>query len=298
MLILLLSAFFHMVFTQLDIAEKYSAFAQQREIYELDELVFTLLTLTGLSILFGFRRWRELSQTYKEQVRAQQELERVNTKLESVIFDNIALSKQISITQDEEKHHLIMELHDIFGQHLAAIDANISSVLTSMDDESVKQRLNSALNSTQHLSMLTSQKLRDLRPPNINLLSLTEALSQLINDWEVTHDKIQVEASLVSLQSQYTESVKVAIYRIVQEALNNIAKHSQAANIYISLNENQQNNLLSLKVKDDGVGILEDTNSLGIGLANMKYRCEAFKGDFGIKRTQDGFTCLTANIPI
>lgn len=288
----------HFLFAQLDVAEQYTQYSATVENYEVDELIFTTLLFSLLMTLFAYKRWRELLSMYKEQTLLKTRLENVNDALISANRDNMALTKQITITQDEERHRLVLEMHDVFGQHLAAIDANLSSIINSNEEnEKFHKRVNSALNSTRFLSEITSKKLRNLKPPNLNLLSLREALNQLVNDWSETHKELHIDMSFTETLKLH-ESIKHAIYRIVQESLNNIVKHANASKILIKIDLVDEN-YLSLMIEDDGNGIVERNKSKqGLGLEGMRYRAEALNGKFIISPNVPKGTVINVTIPI
>jgi signal transduction histidine kinase len=103
-------------------------------------------------------------------------------------------------------------------------------------------------------------------------------------------------------ESRIADSQKTAIFRIVQEALNNVAKHSRADQVFLSLRN--ESDYMELKIKDNGIGfevdnlIIEENDDRGFGLASMKERAELSGGTLSIRSDLNKGTTLTALWPI
>ena len=188
--------------------------------------------------------------------------------------------KQYEITdavitaQEKERYFLGEELHDNINQILATSKLYIEC---GTRNKTVKKDLIldsrtliiKAMNEIRNLS-------QSLLPPSLGQVGLTDALNDMIenikrvNDLKFITQWEQVQEHLLS------EKLKLTVFRIVQEQLNNIFKHSQAKTVTISLLQNATQ--LELHIKDDGVGFKQENKRKGVGLQNIESRASLFYG--------------------
>ncbi|MCG9599163.1 cache domain-containing protein [Vibrio sp. Isolate25] len=197
------------------------------------------------------------------------------------------LAHKTVMFQEDEKKHLARELHDGINQLLISSKCHLELLGTKLDDETQKQHLaksqNSlmtAINEVRHIS-------HQLRPSALDDIGLEAAMTTLLTDFKA-HSGVDVEASLSTSQSRLKSEVATTLYRVAQESLTNIEKHSQAKQVTVILQ--QLGDMLQLIIRDDGVGfdVGSTLRKSGIGLRNMRERVEFLGGDFELE-SEPGF---------
>lgn len=209
-----------------------------------------------------------------------------------------ALSAQLVTLLEDERRRIARELHDEAGQLLIGIKINLRILANQIPDnlpdlrsnvDHLRQEVNRAAERLQALS-------RGLRPPTLDELGLEPALSRLTADFEQTSG-VKVKMETAVFPSRLEQPVEIACYRIVQEALTNIARHAQAKKVQITLTQNP--NSLLLKIKDDGSGFeIEQTPSAGLGLLGMRERANMLGGHFAIVSKPGRGTQITVEMPL
>jgi PAS domain S-box-containing protein len=198
------------------------------------------------------------------------------------------LSARLLETQETERRFAANELHDSIGSSLAGIKMALELKLKAMqkgagtseaiDLETIIARAKEVIEKTKRIE-------KNLRPLVLDNLGLIPAIRSLCREFEQTHPDIAITSNL-ELDEEVSESLRIAIYRICQEALNNIARHSGAKAASLSLTKRSSN--IELVVSDEGHGF--DTEKAlkagevheGIGLFSMKERCELAGGSFSL----------------
>jgi PAS domain S-box-containing protein len=236
----------------------------------------------------------ELELRVKERTAA---LEKANEELRQIP------SKLIAV-QEEERRRLASELHDSIGQTLAAVKFWIEMALKFRDegnDNDVLNHLERFVPTLQRSIEETRNIYMGLRPPMLEDMGLLAALEWLRRESMKFFPERHVEFEAVIAEEEIPENLKVNIFRIVQEALNNVAKHSKAEWVDISLVKNR--NAIELVVSDDGVGmdldqILQTSTARSLGFTSMRERAEIFEGGFSIESTPGEGTAIRVCWPI
>ena len=196
--------------------------------------------------------------------------------------------------QEKERSQLGEELHDNINQILATTRLYIECALT---EDTLRMELINDSKKLLEKAMLEIRKLsKTLLPPSLGEIGLLDALDDLIeNIKDVNSLQIKTDWNNFS-ENILSEKLKLTIFRIVQEQLNNITKHSQAANAYISLKK--VNKMIKLNIKDNGIGFNTATKRNGVGLRNITSRAEVNNGTV-ILVSQPGAGCeLEVNFSI
>jgi signal transduction histidine kinase len=140
-----------------------------------------------------------------------------------------------------------------------------------------------------------------LRPAMLDELGLTESLRELVSQWQSHSPEIECRLSLASDLSDLDESSEVTIYRVVQGALDNVAKHANASHVAIRLQEEKlgrgTTKRLVLSIEDDGVGMDMTRHPEGMGLASMRERLISLGGEFNVHSVVGKGTRITAAFP-
>lgn len=210
-------------------------------------------------------------------------------------------SRQLLTAQEDERRNLARDLHDTTGQELTALSLNLSMIRSGLPAE-LAAKIATSLDDSQSLLEAMSRHLRDimveLRPAGLDELGLFAALQE--------HARRVARRSNIDLiihgaepGPRFDSATEIALFRIAQEALNNIIKHAQAKTIEISLIEDRAT--VRLTVKDDGCGFDTTRNSAsdgqGMGLSTMRERAETIGGQYTITSTIAMGTIVTVEVP-
>ncbi len=211
-------------------------------------------------------------------VRDMTELKRKEEALRGYANRLRKLSYRLRTVEEKERHMISRELHDRIGQELSTLGLLLGSLGAKLQQESLRT-VEKQLHDMQGLLKSMVENVRDvmaeLRPPALDDYGLLAALRQLASEF-TQRSGIAAELSGVDLQPRLPPIVETAMFRISQEALNNVAKHAQAKNVEISLHE--VSGQVMLDIADDGVGFdPNDTppDKQHWGLSTMRERAEA-----------------------
>jgi two-component system, NarL family, sensor histidine kinase UhpB len=190
--------------------------------------------------------------------------------------DNERLTTRSLGIQEEERRHLAQELHDEMGQSISAIKA-IAFTLAERNREDVLSR-----EGAQRIGMI-SNTVRDhirsmmqrLRPSVLDELGLGPALDNMVDEWNRDHGNLFCSLRCSGALHMLGPEQQIHLYRIVQEALTNVAAHSGATRVDISLDAGDS---LTLTIRDDGTGFDPATVKRGMGLSGMQERVQALGG--------------------
>jgi two-component system sensor histidine kinase UhpB len=210
------------------------------------------------------------------------------------------LSQRLVEVQEQERHALARELHDRVGQSLTALNLNLTIINDQLSKQSISplnMRLVDSIKLVTEMIDIVRDVMSDLRPVVLDEYGLGAALHSYIRRFEARYN-IHVEFT----QSQQTiprlgAAMEMTILRIAQEAMLNIARHSQATHVTITLDCEQ--NVVFLTMQDDGVGMELDENKqpTGHGLMIMRERAEAVGGTLRIISAPGKGTRIEASLP-
>ncbi len=206
--------------------------------------------------------------------------------------------------QDEERRRLARELHDETAQNLVLLDINLSTL-----EKDLPERSDEVQDSISQSRTLIERSLREVRtisyllhPPMLDEAGLQTALSWLIRGFS-QRSGVQVELDCPSRTDRFSPEVEIAAYRIVQEALTNIHRHSGSQTARVELQ--RKGDSLILTIQDDGCGIpdtviekrTEGLGSLGVGIPGMRERLNLLGGRLDVRSDATG-TSLMAVLPL
>ena len=175
----------------------------------------------------------------------------------------------------EERNRLARDLHDSVKQQVFAISMQLSAARTSLRENNpaypaVVQAERLAQQAGAELTTLIHQ----LRPPGLEHRSLADAIQELVREW-TRQNNIRAELD-IDMNIAVSGETEQALFRVLQEALANTARHSQASEIWVSLRSDHEHTALT--VKDNGIGYQAGQVKKGIGLDSMKERLAAVNG--------------------
>lgn len=225
------------------------------------------------------------------------ELEVTNKAIKQKDAEKKQLLKQLMSVQESERKRIAHELHDDIGQTLSGLLITLKMAYKKVSDDQVKDTLEVAINEFQGTVGEIDRIIWSLRPTVLDDLGLVPALRSLAKRYT---DRMDIDVRFESeLNMDMPEDVEVALYRIAQEALNNIVKHANASKADIELEGSRQT--VEMKIADDGKGFkIDDSNidnSAGLGLKGMRERLAMLKGELIMDSSSAG-TTLKAVIPL
>jgi signal transduction histidine kinase len=208
------------------------------------------------------------------------------------------LSTRLMQVQDEERRKFSRELHDSLGQYLAALKMNFETLAAGHRED---RRYLDCLNLLDQCITETRTISHLLHPPLLEIAGFSTAARWFIDGFS-KRSGIQIAAEIPDIENRMPESVEIALFRVLQESLTNIHRHSQSHRAEVNLTV--VHDLVELTVSDFGVGlpssVLERYNSngsSGVGLAAMRERIRDIGGEFHVESTSHGTTVL-ARIPL
>lgn len=226
--------------------------------------------------------FRNLKQSENSLNRAREDLEK---RVHERTSELRRLSRQLINAQEEERRRIALELHDELGQSLSAIKFRIEKAIKGSDDGR-SASLSAIVPMVQRTVNDVRRIQKNLRPPLLDDLGILATISWFCREFEETYKGIHIERRVQISEKSVPKLLKIVIYRILQEALNNAAKHSDADSISIVLRKTDGH--LEMVIHDNGIGFdLEKVLSAprfhkGIGLYSMKERAELSGGRFSI----------------
>jgi PAS domain S-box-containing protein len=220
---------------------------------------------------------------------------------EKKLAENLRLyAQQITRTQEDERKRIARELHDDSIQALIILSRNIDELMSIQSKRSKMVRPLEELRS--EVDKVISQIRRftqDLRPPTLDYLGLLPAVRELISQFE-HQSNIKTEFKTSGQETQFAPEAEMLVYRIIQETLNNVWRHSGALNTWVSIDFGKDS--ATIQVKDDGKGFVIGENlrfveAGKIGLAGMQERADLLGGNLSIQSNVGHGTLVTLIVP-
>ena len=241
-----------------------------------------------------------------ERKQAEKALQKAHDDLEERVSERTDALRRVSSrllkAHEEERRRIALELHDGIGQALGAIKFSLESAIQQMHDDAsssptelldpVVAMLGVAIEEIRRLQ-------RNLRPSMLDDLGILATVSWFCRDFEAVYPGIGIEKEIHIEEEAVPEPLKIVIFRIIQEAFNNISKHSQADSAMLSLKAVDGRILLT--IHDNGAGFdstspgLKEHSGNGLGLTGMKERAELSSGSFSLESTPGAGTTLSAS---
>jgi PAS domain S-box-containing protein len=225
-----------------------------------------------------------------ERKRAEQQLRESGERLRY-------LSTQLLIAQENERKLVANEIHDSLGSSLGAIKFRMEQVLQKGgigDPENIIPSIQKAIEESRRIQMA-------LRPSTLDDLGILPTLNWFCREFQKTYSSIHIKTQINIEEKDVLDHLKTVIYRICQEAFNNIAKHSKAKVATLSLRKTDQ---IELVIEDDGQGfspvekLSAENHNRGLGLTSMRERAELSGGLFAIESIHGSGTAIQVSWPL
>jgi len=265
--------------------------------------------LSSVIVAFGESTRRSIARSRS----AEEQLRSTHAELERKVQERTAelslanehlrqLSGKLQQLRDEERKQLARELHDSVGQMLAALSMNIAKV------RSQAQRLDpaaaSAVAENAEIVEQISKEIRTishlLHPPLLDVAGLASAIRWYVDGFS-ERSKIRVDMEVPAEFRRLSEEMELTIFRLIQECLTNIHRHSGSSTASIAIR--QEDHTILVQIKDQGKGISSDkqmelgTDRAGVGFRGMRERLRQLGGELEIQSGSGG-TSVTARVPL
>jgi len=214
-----------------------------------------------------------------------------------------ALSSRLINAQEMERKIVSQDLHDSIGGKLTGIKYSLEKIISDLENvpNSLETSLKDVL-SIVHSTIEETQRItKHLHPSILDDLGLFAATQGICREFKEVYANIRVMRDFEVDENEVPGSLKILIFRILQEALNNVAKHSGADKVNLSLKKNKQK--IELYIEDNGKGfdlhevLHADGHEKGLGLQSIRERTELFGGSIDINSKKGKGTTIFANWP-
>jgi signal transduction histidine kinase len=240
-------------------------------------------------------RAEELLQFEKVEHRhSEEELGKARDQLRDVSF-------RLLLAEETERKRIAQEIHDGIGQHWSMVKMRVEGILDQLGKEIAKPLkdilpiIQVGLEETRRIQM-------NLRPALLDDLGILATISWFCREFQRAHPAMRLETKIDVQENDISNPVKTVIYRLLQEALNNISKHSKTA--FVNLTLQKRDGAIEFIIQDHGQGFeLDAVLSLksyekGLGLSGMKERTRLSGGAFWIESTKGIGTTIRASWPL
>lgn len=242
-----------------------------------DGAEFPLESTISHSVIGGRMQMTAVLRDASERRRAEAELRLANAQLRE-------LSASLQSVREEERKRISRELHDDLGQQLTGLKLSLTWLgsrlkdgksATADDVDEMRHQMDTVITSVRRLAT-------ELRPSVLDDLDFKEALTWQTEEF-FKRSGIQIELDLQDADRVVDDALATALFRIVQEALNNVVRHAKASEVQVSLILVART--LRLVVADNGQGFEPGASGGGVGLVSMRERCAAIGGRFAVHST-------------
>jgi signal transduction histidine kinase len=235
----------------------------------------------------------------------QQLIEQLAEQVQALDRANLALQdahRRLMTEREQERKHLARELHDQVIQDLLSVNYQLEEIEAEEEQAlSLRSELEYVRENIRELVDELRNICGNLRPPTIDSLGLGAALQSYTHDWS-DRTGIQLILQLDPYLGRLPEAIELSIFRIVQEGLSNVRKHSQASSVKIDLQHTSPRALM-ISISDDGLGLPGDFNLAAMagqghyGILGISERVALLGGRLRLQRAPQGGTLIQVEIP-
>jgi two-component system sensor histidine kinase UhpB len=284
-----------------DLSEALLGWTRLHERLQLDELPAWLLVVACCLVWFSARRYTEA----RDQLGLRRATE---ARLAESLAENQRLAQQYVDMQEFERKALARDLHDELGQYLNVIKLDAVSIRDAAssgnDGESTSLAGNAAravIENVDRVYGVVSSLIRQLRPVGFDELGIAAALENCVNDWRARLPEAVIELSIDSGFDDPNEIRALALFRLVQEALTNVARHSRATRVEIRvarIRRSETQEFIEVSIVDNGRGADTEAPHTGLGLVGMRERVAAFGGSLKLASACGAGFRVMASMPV
>src|SRR3984885_6845704 len=262
---------------------------------QIDEIPGVLLAIAISLIWFSSRRFFEA----KRQLRLRRTVE---ARLAEALAENQRLAQQYIDVQEHERKALARDLHDELGQYLNAIKLDAVSIREAGAGRSgARDATGAMIANIDRVYGVVAGLIRQLRPVGFDDLGLAAALEHCVSEWRSRLPLVSIEMSIDADLESLDETRRLVIYRLVQEALTNIARHSQATKAEIRIASARSADLepsVDILISDNGCGADMQAPSAGLGVLGMRERVSALGGSITLSSERGAGFRVISSLPM
>ena len=294
--VVLLTALAAFIAVRFDVSEALFSWTRARERLQIDELPGVLLVFAACLVWFSARRFFDA----RHQILRRRELD---AQLAGALSENRRLAQQYVQVQEAERRALARDLHDELGQYLNAIKIDAVGLRERVKADPVN--LATAAQMIANIDQVQGTVvglIRQLRPAGLDEFGLAGALEQCVNEWRRRLPHAVLALAIDPSLGDLDEVHRLTVYRLVQEALTNVARHSQASGVEISVSTEPGAppavRRVVARIADNGRGAKTGEGAAGLGLVGMRERVEALGGTLDLSRGPESGFVVLARIPL
>lgn len=224
---------------------------------------------------------------YRSRIKRKNELNRLEKEKTNAII----------VAEEQERVRIARELHDGIGQQMSGLKLQFSNFVTqylsnnSEEEKNAKKLLNIIDDSCSEVRSISHQ----MMPRSLKESGLVKALESMLEK-SLNGSKIKYQFEHFRVDERFEKRIENSLYRICQELINNIMKHSKANQIHVQLFKNKSS--LILIVEDNGIGFNSNEKKSGIGLLNMNSRIDTINGKINFESSPGSGTTATIRVPL
>jgi signal transduction histidine kinase len=262
------------------------------------------INTTAAGVIMFFAWVGDAQKTRQTQLVA--ELTEVNQRLERSLEENAGLHRQLLAQAREagvldERQRMARELHDTLAQGLAGIITQLEAVEQAGNERAgdARRHLDAARRLARESLSAARRSVHAMRPEQLEAARLPEALTGEAQRWSALHG-VRADVTTTGAARPLRPEIEVTLLRAAQEALANVSKHAHAGRVGLTLS--YMDDLVTLDVRDDGVGFVPNGNVTerrdgGFGLLGMRQRVQGLAGTLQIESEPGSGTALSVSIP-
>jgi signal transduction histidine kinase len=210
-----------------------------------------------------------------------------------------SLAERLQMIREEERATVAREIHDDLGQALTALKMDIAWMKknSGMTEEMRASKMDVMLRLTDSTIQTVKRIATELRPGILDDLGLVSAIEWQTKEFQ-NRSGIECNFEIFVDEFALEDDISIAVFRIFQESLTNIARHSGATKVTVTIKE--AGDYLQVEITDNGVGISEKqiSSSKSLGIIGMNERVSVFRGKLTISRAAEGGTAVRVYIPV
>ncbi|HKB88014.1 MAG TPA: PAS domain S-box protein [Ignavibacteriaceae bacterium] len=236
-----------------------------------------------------------------EKKKAEKEREKLFTQITSARNRLKTLSSKLIRVQETEKKNISRELHDEIGQLLTAVKIDLQRIKTDSDSEDIKNLAGDCTKLVEKTISVVRNLSLELRPSMIDDLGLAASIRWYADKFK-QRTAIAINAEIKKIEGVISPDCSITLFRVCQEAMTNIAKHSEAD--YVEVNLSQNKSFVNLTITDNGKGfdvqraLRQAAKGESLGLLNMQERVELIGGKFSIKSIKGAGTSIKVSCQV
>lgn len=248
------------------------------------------------------REGRLISQAFNSMAQSVQDSAQVRRQAQAAtqaLAENRELTQIIQARIEQERGAIARELHDELGQQVTAIKSVGLAIArrAAGQDASIEQSARLVMDCADQIYDEVHRLIARLRPLALDRFGLRDALQDLLDDARMRHPGVALNLALGGSFDGLDDALSTAVYRIVQEAVNNALRHAQASRIDVSVQASEE--CLQLEVADNGTGRTEAFEVPGhYGVLGMRERAQALGGSFELEQIEPVGMRVRASLPL